>query len=68
MMGKVLAKHPMINYKQIRGTDDLPPVPLPKSSDKRPLAGVKVVELSRVIAGPAVGLRPGRHRRACQKA
>ncbi|KAF2171090.1 hypothetical protein M409DRAFT_51311 [Zasmidium cellare ATCC 36951] len=55
MMGKSLAKHPMINYKQVRGTESIPPAPLPKTSDKRPLAGIKVVELSRVIAGPAVG-------------
>lgn len=53
MMGKSLAKHLMINYKQVRGTESIPPVPLPKKSDKRPLAGIKVVELSRVIAGPA---------------
>lgn len=55
MMGKALAKHPMVNYRRVRGTESIPPVPLPKTSDKRPLAGVKVVELSRVIAGPAVG-------------
>ncbi|EME84337.1 uncharacterized protein MYCFIDRAFT_134113 [Pseudocercospora fijiensis CIRAD86] len=55
-MGKALAKHPMVNYKQVRGTQDLPRVPLPVNiSDKRPLAGVKVVEFSRVIAGPAIG-------------
>lgn len=54
-MGKALAKHPMVNYKRIRGTESIPPVPLPQVSDKRPLAGIKVVELSRVIAGPAVG-------------
>jgi hypothetical protein len=55
-MGKALAQHPMINYKQVRGTESLPRVPLPVNiSDKRPLAGVKVVEFSRVIAGPAVG-------------
>lgn len=54
-MAKALAKHPMINYRKVRATDSIPPVPLPTSSDKRPLAGIKVVELSRVIAGPAIG-------------
>lgn len=54
-MGKALAKHPMINYRRVRGTEEIPPAPLPSSSDKRPLAGIKVVELARVIAGPAVG-------------
>ena len=54
--GKALAKHPAINYRQVRGTGDLPAVPLPQNiQDKRPLAGIKVVEFSRVIAGPAVG-------------
>ncbi|PON25208.1 hypothetical protein TGAM01_v205894 [Trichoderma gamsii] len=54
-MGKSLAAHPMINYRQVVSTSDLPPVPFPKSEDKRPLAGIKVIELSRVIAGPALG-------------
>ncbi|KAF0646003.1 hypothetical protein FPSE5266_08165 [Fusarium pseudograminearum] len=29
--------------------------PLPVSTDKRPLAGIKVVELVRIIAGPVIG-------------
>lgn len=54
--GKALAKHPAVNYRQVRGTGDLPAVPLPHDiKDKRPLVGIKVVEFSRVIAGPAVG-------------
>lgn len=53
-MGKQLAKHPMINFRRVQGTESIPPASLPKSSDQRPLAGLKVVELSRVIAGPAV--------------
>lgn len=53
--GKALAKHPAVNCRQVRGRGELPAVPLPKNiKDKRPLAGIKVVEFSRVIAGPAV--------------
>ncbi|KAK5989633.1 Acetyl-coenzyme A transferase nodX-like protein [Cladobotryum mycophilum] len=55
-MGKRLAAHPMVNYRRVLGTPDLPPVPFPKLEDQRPLAGVKVVELARVIAGPALGV------------
>lgn len=33
-----------------------PSVPFPRmTSDKRPLAGIKVVELVRIIAGPVIG-------------
>ncbi|CAK1362693.1 hypothetical protein CB0940_05112 [Cercospora beticola] len=54
--GKALAKHPGINYRQVKGSESLPVVPLAENiQDKRPLAGIKVVEFSRVIAGPAVG-------------
>lgn len=54
-MGQRLQAHPLINYQQAFGTKHLPPVPFMKSSDERPLAGIKVVELARVIAGPAMG-------------
>ncbi|KAK2616924.1 hypothetical protein QQS21_000012 [Conoideocrella luteorostrata] len=54
-MGQRLAAHPMINYRRVKGTQHLPPVPFLKMDDKRPLAGIKVVELARVIAGPAMG-------------
>lgn len=53
-MGKRLAAHPLIDYKKVLGTDNLPPVPLPRTQDSRPLAGIKVIELARVIAGPAM--------------
>jgi hypothetical protein len=56
LMGKRLAGHPLLNVKRARAIMDLPPVPFPLSlSDKRPLAGMKVVELARVIAAPALG-------------
>lgn len=56
LMGKLLDRHPLINYGRVPGTTNLPPVAFPNiSDDKRPLAGIKVVELARVIAGPALG-------------
>ncbi|KAI4627058.1 uncharacterized protein J4E87_004400 [Alternaria ethzedia] len=54
-MGKRLATHPLIDYAQVKGTSALPPVLFPQTGDARPLAGIKVVELARVIAGPAMG-------------
>ena len=55
-MGKALARHPLLNVERTHGSDGLPPIPFPKTpGDKRPLAGIKVVELARVIAGPAMG-------------
>ncbi|KAK4540708.1 hypothetical protein LTR36_008923 [Oleoguttula mirabilis] len=56
LMGKRLAGHPIFNVTRARGIRDLPPVPFPfMPADKRPLAGVKIVELARVIAAPALG-------------
>jgi hypothetical protein len=54
-MAKDLSKHPVINYKQQTHTTPTPAIPLPVSADKRPLAGLKVVELVRIIAGPVIG-------------
>lgn len=48
-MGKTLARHPLINYRRVKTTEDLPPVPFLKvPDDKRPLAGIRVVELARI--------------------
>ena len=56
LMGKSLARHPLVNYTRHPLGEGLPPVPFPKvEGDDRPLAGIKVVELARVIAGPALG-------------
>lgn len=55
LMGKDLARHAMVNYEQVPAYFNLPPVPFSVSSDQRPLAGIKVVELSRVIAAPMMG-------------
>ncbi|KAG8668030.1 hypothetical protein FPOAC2_10209 [Fusarium poae] len=56
-MGKSLAAHPLINVKQQHQAIPTPPVAFPPldPSDQRPLAGVKVVEMTRVIAGPQIG-------------
>lgn len=55
-MGKTLARHPLVSYKMAETTEGLPPIPFPSvPGDKRPLAGVKVIELARVIAAPALG-------------
>jgi hypothetical protein len=56
LMGKRLESHPLINYSHESYAAPTPPVPLPVSlEDKRPLAGIKVVELVRIIAGPVIG-------------
>lgn len=56
-MGKALARHPLINYRQMTHVPATPPVPFPRGlSDQRPLAGIKVLELARIIAGPACGM------------
>jgi hypothetical protein len=54
-MAKDLSKHPLINCKQQTHAIPTPPSPLPVPLDKRPLAGIKVVELVRIIAGPVIG-------------
>ncbi|KAH6648795.1 CoA-transferase family III domain-containing protein [Truncatella angustata] len=56
-MGKSLAAHPFVNVKPQPQAIPTPPVAFPPvdASDKRPLAGVKVVEMTRVIAGPQIG-------------
>jgi hypothetical protein len=54
-MGRSLGKHPVINCKRVCESQSLPPIPFPVLEDKRPLAGIRVVELARVIAVPALG-------------
>ncbi|PYH86690.1 CoA-transferase family III [Aspergillus uvarum CBS 121591] len=56
-MGQRLAAHPLVNYTCATYAAPTPPVPLPKSpADRRPLAGVKVLEMVRIIAGPTIGV------------
>ena len=59
-MGRALAARPLVDVTpQPRAVPMTPPVlflpPLSVKDDKRPLAGVRVVEMTRVIAGPQVG-------------
>lgn len=55
LMGKRLEGHPHVNYARQTQAIPTPPVPMPSLADKRPLAGIKVVELVRIIAGPVIG-------------
>lgn len=50
-----MARHPLVNYSRVHDTSAIPRVPFPSTSDTRPLAGIKIVELGRVIALPAAG-------------
>ncbi|KAK0712739.1 CoA-transferase family III domain-containing protein [Lasiosphaeria miniovina] len=65
-MGKALAAHPLVNVRPQTHSQHTAPVPFPPlprpteggdgiAEDNRPLAGIKVVELTRVIAGPQIG-------------
>ncbi|RAH65001.1 CoA-transferase family III [Aspergillus aculeatinus CBS 121060] len=54
-MGRSLARHPLVNYKRQGHGPSLPPTPSIKTEDRRPLAGIKVVELARIIAATAAG-------------
>lgn len=55
LMGKRLESHPLVNYTRQSHVVPTPPVPMPVLADKRPLAGIKVIELVRIIAGPVIG-------------
>lgn len=56
-MGRSLAAHPFVNVKAQSHAIPTPPVAFPplQPGDKRPLAGTRVVEMTRVIAGPQIG-------------
>lgn len=55
IMGKSLAKHPLISYKRLAQAPHTPPVHFEQTGNRRPLAGIKAVELARSIALPATG-------------
>jgi crotonobetainyl-CoA:carnitine CoA-transferase CaiB-like acyl-CoA transferase len=51
--GRVLARQPLMRIERI---GDAPPLDLPPlSNDQRPLNGVKVLDLTRILAGPVGG-------------
>lgn len=56
-MGRSLDAHPLVNTAPQPHATPTPPVAFPPLNphDKRALAGVKVVEMTRVIAGPQIG-------------
>ncbi|KAK4502035.1 hypothetical protein PRZ48_007846 [Zasmidium cellare] len=55
-MSKSLENWPLINYKRLGQSDESSRVPFtPSPGDARPLSGIKVVELVRIIAGPVIG-------------
>ncbi|KAK0648978.1 CoA-transferase family III domain-containing protein [Cercophora newfieldiana] len=56
-MGRALASHPLVNVKPQLHAAPTPPVPFPPLSpnDHRSLAGIKVLEMTRIIAGPQIG-------------
>ncbi len=56
IMGKALAKHPLVNYHRCKQAAPTPPTAFPQMLDHRPLAGVKIVEIARIIALPATGI------------
>ena len=53
-MGIALARHPLLCYSKQTYVPDTPATPFSTTADKRPLAGIKVVELARVMAAPAL--------------
>ncbi|KAJ5998704.1 hypothetical protein N7451_006514 [Penicillium sp. IBT 35674x] len=56
LMGKRLQSHPLVNYSLQSHAVRTPVSALPVvRDDKRPLAGIKVLELVRIIAGPVIG-------------
>ncbi|KAH8172879.1 coA-transferase family III domain-containing protein [Sarocladium implicatum] len=54
-MAQDLERHPLINFSEQTQAVATPAIPLSITGDKQPLAGIKVVELVRIIAGPVIG-------------
>ncbi|KAJ5087446.1 hypothetical protein N7456_011062 [Penicillium angulare] len=56
VMGQRLNSHPLVNYNCQTYAAPTPKVPFTATTDKRPLAGIKVLEMVRIIAGPTIGV------------
>ncbi|KAJ5715025.1 uncharacterized protein N7483_012206 [Penicillium malachiteum] len=57
VMGQRLNSYPLVNYNCQPYTAPTPKVPLPiATTDSRPLVGIKVLEMVRIIAGPTIGV------------
>lgn len=59
-MGKALARHPLINVVPQTHAIPTPPIPFPSFTETvggipLPLTGIKIIELTRIIAGPQIG-------------
>jgi hypothetical protein len=55
-MGRRLNAHPLINYTHESYAIPTPPIPFKVLADKRPLAGIKVLEMARVVSAPTLGV------------
>jgi hypothetical protein len=55
-MGKRQRAHPVIDYTHETYAIPTPPVPFPVLADKRPLAGIKVLEMVRIVSAPTLGV------------
>lgn len=57
VFGKQLARHPLVNVAEQKYAAPTPRIPFSRGlDDPRPLAGIKVLEMVRIIAGPQIGV------------
>lgn len=54
--GQALSRQPLFSISRIDGSKDVPPLALPPlRQDQPPLAGLRVLDLTRILAGPVGG-------------